>query len=92
MSAVNSYDLGDERLNADIAAGLADVEVRLAQAVKSDDDFISAAAKHLVDAGGKRFRPLLAVLAANLGDPGCSWGNRLLPSSWNSPPGNPLPR
>ena len=69
VSAVNSYDLGDERLNADIAAGLADVEVRLAQAVKSDDDFISAAAKHLVDAGGKRFRPLLAVLAANLGDP-----------------------
>lgn len=70
VSAVNSYDLGDERLNADIAAGLADVEVRLAEAVKSDDDFISAAAKHLVDAGGKRFRPLLAVLAANLGDPG----------------------
>ncbi|MGA9147462.1 MAG: polyprenyl synthetase family protein [Candidatus Nanopelagicales bacterium] len=70
MSAVNSYDLGDERLNADVATGLAEVEVRLAQAVKSDDDFISAAAKHLVDAGGKRFRPLLAVLAANLGDPG----------------------
>lgn len=70
MSAVNSYDLGDARLNADVATGLAEVEVRLAQAVKSDDDFISAAAKHLVDAGGKRFRPLLAVLAANLGDPG----------------------
>ena len=64
MSAVVSYDLGDERLNEDVAAGLANVEQRLAQAVKSDDDFIASAARHLVDAGGKRFRPLLAVLAA----------------------------
>ncbi len=69
MNAVVRYDLGDERLNADVSAGLANVELRLAQAVKSDDDFVSAAARHLVDAGGKRFRPLLAVLAANLGDP-----------------------
>ncbi len=69
MNAVVSYDVGDERLNADVSAGLANVEHRLAQAVKSDDDFVSATAKHLVDAGGKRFRPLLAVLAANLGDP-----------------------
>ena len=64
MSAVVSYGLGDERLNEDVAAGLANVEQRLAQAVKSDDDFIASAARHLVDAGGKRFRPLLAVLAA----------------------------
>jgi heptaprenyl diphosphate synthase len=68
-NVVVSYDLGDAGLNADIAAGLADVELRLAQAVKSDDDFVAAAAKHLVDAGGKRFRPLLAVLASHLGDP-----------------------
>ncbi|MDO8391146.1 MAG: polyprenyl synthetase family protein [Actinomycetota bacterium] len=69
MNASVSYDLGDERLNAEVSAGLANVELRLTQAVKSDDDFVSAAARHLVDAGGKRFRPLLAVLAANLGDP-----------------------
>ena len=69
VSAVVSYGLGDERLNEDVAAGLANVEQRLAQAVKSDDDFIASAARHLVDAGGKRFRPLLAVLAAQLGDP-----------------------
>ena len=73
MSAVNSYDLGDERLNADIAAGLADVEVRLAQAVKSDDDFISAAAKHPL-MRGQAVPAMLAVLAANLGTRG-SWGN-----------------
>ncbi len=64
-----SYDLGDERLSASIAAGLVGVEERLAQAVKSDDDYIDATARHLVEAGGKRFRPLLTLLAAHLGDP-----------------------
>ena len=64
-----SYDLGDARLNEDVSHSLDLVEQRLTQAVKSDDEFVSIAARHLVDAGGKRFRPLLAVLAANLGDP-----------------------
>lgn len=68
MSAT-SYDLGDEHLSLSVSAGLNEVEVRLAQAVKSDDEFIANAAKHLIDAGGKRFRPLLTVLAAQLGDP-----------------------
>lgn len=69
VNAVVSYDLGDERLNQEVSANLALVEQRLTQAVKSDDEFVSVAARHLVEAGGKRFRPLLAVLAANLGDP-----------------------
>lgn len=69
VNAVVSYDLGDARLNEDVSASLGLVEQRLTQAVKSDDEFVSVAARHLVDAGGKRFRPLLAVLAANLGDP-----------------------
>lgn len=65
--SATSYDLGDERLSASVAAGLHEVEGRLAHAVKSDDEFIANAAKHLIDAGGKRFRPLLTVLAAQLG-------------------------
>lgn len=69
VNAVVSYDLGDARLNEDVSHSLDLVEQRLTQAVKSDDEFVSIAARHLVDAGGKRFRPLLAVLAANLGDP-----------------------
>lgn len=69
VNAVVNYDLGDTALNADVSASLALVEQRLVQAVRSDDEFVSVAARHLVDAGGKRFRPLLTVLAAQLGDP-----------------------
>ena len=40
-----------------------------ATSVKSDDPFVTETARHLVDAGGKRFRPLLVLLAAQFGDP-----------------------
>jgi heptaprenyl diphosphate synthase len=36
--------------------------------VHSGDDFVAGAARYLVDAGGKRFRPLVCVLAAHFGD------------------------
>lgn len=69
MSKSLAYDLGDPELTRSISAELGDVETRLSQAVKSDDLFIAQAASHLVDAGGKRFRPLLTLLASHLGDP-----------------------
>lgn len=69
MSESLGYDLGDPTLSRSVNGGLVDVEARLAQAVKSDDQFIADTARHLADAGGKRFRPLLTLLAANLGDP-----------------------
>jgi heptaprenyl diphosphate synthase len=50
--------------------GLDRVEARLRVAVRSADlDLVSQTARHLVEAGGKRFRPLLAVLAAGFGRP-----------------------
>src|SRR3954454_4884774 len=52
-----------------LAAGLPRVEVALTEAVGSDHPFVREAAGHLMAAGGKRFRPLLALLAAQLGDP-----------------------
>ena len=45
------------------------VEVALHEAVKSDFPFVTETSRHLVEAGGKRFRPLLVLLAAQFGDP-----------------------
>ena len=43
------------------------VEHRLFEASTSDDPYLTKIAQHLLTAGGKRFRPLLALLAAELG-------------------------
>jgi heptaprenyl diphosphate synthase len=43
------------------------VEQRLMEASRSDDPFLTAIAQHGLLAGGKRFRPLLAQLTAELG-------------------------
>nr|WP_202504449.1 MULTISPECIES: polyprenyl synthetase family protein [unclassified Streptomyces] len=59
----------DQALEADVQAGLAAVEAGLLDATKSDVPFITEAAQHLVSAGGKRFRPLLVMLASQFGDP-----------------------
>jgi heptaprenyl diphosphate synthase len=59
----------DPELEATIRAGLAEVEVALRASVRSEDEFVAEVARYLVDAGGKRFRPLLALLAAQFGEP-----------------------
>jgi heptaprenyl diphosphate synthase len=45
------------------------VEERLLEASTADDPYLTKIAQHLLLAGGKRFRPLLALLAAEFGDP-----------------------
>ena len=65
--------LPDTALEADLAAGLARVEVGLREAVASDDAFVADASRYLVEAGGKRFRPMLVLLASQFGDPE-AWG------------------
>jgi heptaprenyl diphosphate synthase len=59
----------DVALEAAVRAGLARVEEELRLAVVSEDALLTETARHLVDAGGKRFRPLLTLLASQLGDP-----------------------
>ena len=60
--------LADERLADELRTGLDAVEVLLRETVKSEYPFVTEASRHLVDAGGKRFRPLLVLLASQYGD------------------------
>ncbi|MEW1718497.1 polyprenyl synthetase family protein [Streptomyces sp. NPDC093109] len=71
MTVVGPFGLSvrDQALEADVQTGLAAVEAGLLDATKSDVPFITEAAQHLVRAGGKRFRPLLVMLASQFGDP-----------------------
>jgi len=61
--------LPEGALGNSLADGLARVEKALGDAVGSEHPFVREAAGHLMSAGGKRFRPMLALLAAQLGDP-----------------------
>lgn len=60
-------------LDKDVAAGvqarLDVVEERLRHAVDQTDTLADATSRHLVNAGGKRLRPLLTLLTSLLGDP-----------------------
>jgi len=62
-------DFADPELEASVLAVLELVEADLRASVVSADPLVSEAARHLVDAGGKRFRPLLVALAAHFGQP-----------------------
>ncbi|MEZ0071549.1 polyprenyl synthetase family protein [Planotetraspora sp. GP83] len=61
--------LVDEQLAEDLANGLAAVEKLLRSSVESEDAFVTEASRHLIEAGGKRFRAMLVLLAAQFGNP-----------------------
>jgi heptaprenyl diphosphate synthase len=58
----------DTDLETRVLAGVDEVERQLAAAVDSPEKFVAEAAAHLLNAGGKRFRPLLVMLCAEFGD------------------------
>jgi heptaprenyl diphosphate synthase len=58
----------DPDLEARLRSRLEEVEKALYGHVQSRFPFVTEAASHLLDAGGKRFRPLLVLLAAEAGD------------------------
>jgi heptaprenyl diphosphate synthase len=58
----------DDQLSEWVGDTLGAVERGLAAAVAADDGLLDSSARHLLDAGGKRFRPLMVLLAAQLGD------------------------
>ncbi|PFG68630.1 heptaprenyl diphosphate synthase [Propionibacteriaceae bacterium ES.041] len=48
---------------------LAVIEERLLESARADTPMVTEAAQHIIAAGGKRFRPLLVVLASQFGGP-----------------------
>jgi heptaprenyl diphosphate synthase len=69
---VAGLPIGDEALAAQVSSGLERVEDLLRREVHSDYRFVADTSLHLIEAGGKRFRPLLTLLAAQLAAGGSS--------------------
>jgi heptaprenyl diphosphate synthase len=59
---------GDKALLNQIEKSLELVEIELQKATENSDKVVQQAARHLVDAGGKRVRPVLTLLTSLLGD------------------------
>ncbi|MGH3798879.1 MAG: polyprenyl synthetase family protein [Pseudonocardiaceae bacterium] len=64
---VAGVELADPALRAALEGGLQQVEELLHREVQSEFRFLTEASLHLVDAGGKRFRPLFTLLAGQFG-------------------------
>jgi geranylgeranyl pyrophosphate synthase len=60
-------ELADPALRAALERGLTQVEELLHREVQSEFRFLTETSLHLVDAGGKRFRPLFTLLAGQFG-------------------------
>src|SRR6058998_1613068 len=75
---IPGLESSDSPLESEIAARLDRVEEELEKAVAADSDLLSASARYLLQAGGKRFRPMLVLLAGYFGDPA---DPRLIPGS-----------
>jgi heptaprenyl diphosphate synthase len=61
-------ELTDAALASDVEDGLALVEEGLRAAAQAQHELLTDASVHLIDAGGKRFRPMLLLLAAQFGN------------------------
>jgi heptaprenyl diphosphate synthase len=68
LRASVGLQVADEQLLRTLARGLSDVENLLRETVRSDVKAVHDAASHLVEAGGKRFRPLFTLLSAQFGE------------------------
>jgi heptaprenyl diphosphate synthase len=58
----------DEALTAEIADDLAVVEAALRETSFGGDEIFTEVSRHMMEAGGKRFRAMLVLLAARFGD------------------------
>ena len=68
MITVVPVELTDAALAADVVEGLALVEDGLRDAARAQDDLLAETSGYLINAGGKRFRATLVLLAAQFGN------------------------
>jgi len=62
-------ELTDAALASDVQDRLKRVEQQLADATRAEERLLAEASTHLIEAGGKRFRATLVLLAGQFGDP-----------------------
>ena len=68
MSIAVPVDLADAALTAEMAEDLAVVEAALQETKFGGDEMFAEVSRHMMQAGGKRFRAMLVLLAARFGD------------------------
>ena len=68
MSQIGIPDI-DPALEKELLASMAEVESFLREAIEGKYPLVIETSRHLVDAGGKRLRPLLTLIAAHFGNP-----------------------
>ena len=69
MTSALPVDFPDTAVEADVADGLAAVESIIRETAHAEESLLTEASRHLIDAGGKRFRAMLVLLAGQFGDP-----------------------
>ena len=67
MSQIGIPNL-DKNLEASLVADMQKVEELMRSHIKGDYPLVVETSRHLVEAGGKRLRPLLTLIAAQFGD------------------------
>jgi heptaprenyl diphosphate synthase len=68
MAQIGIPDI-DPALEKELLASMAEVEVFLRNSIEGKYPLVIETSRHLVDAGGKRLRPLLTLIASHFGNP-----------------------
>jgi len=74
---IGSLPLNAPQLEGRLSPALDAVEARLLEVVSNADETINPPTSHLAEAGGKRLRPVLTLLTAQLGDPVLATGEQV---------------
>ena len=74
---IGSLPLNAPQLEGRITPALDAVEARLLEVVSNADETINPPTSHLAEAGGKRLRPVLTLLTAQLGDTALAAGEQV---------------